>query len=127
MLLIKTFVGPCKYGNGLFTSEFIKKGTKIQEFVEGFDHAWTQEEVAKFPKPFQEFLSTYSHKCRHTNKFVLEVDHSRFQNHSDNPNTQYIFNSEYPKGALYALEDIEPNTELTVNYGDFEKKEFWGF
>ena len=99
---------PSKLHNfGLFTSKLIKAGQEILFRLPKV----TDEEYDKLRKVLGEkdlelFLETenYTYDIR---KSVL-----RFLNHSDNPNTDF-------KDGLYlfALRDIGPGEEITIDYG----------
>jgi hypothetical protein len=56
MLLVKTYLGKSKlHGLGVFAGQFIRKGTKIWRFVEGFDRFYTLKQFARLPKPAKEY------------------------------------------------------------------------
>jgi hypothetical protein len=57
MLLVKTYLGKSKlHGLGVFAGQFIRKGTKIWRFVEGFDRFYTLKQFARLPKPAKEYI-----------------------------------------------------------------------
>jgi uncharacterized protein len=63
MLLVKTYVDRSAiHGLGVFAAEFIRKGTKIWRFVEGFDRAYSPKEFARLPKAARDFLKDYGYR-----------------------------------------------------------------
>jgi SET domain-containing protein len=114
MLLVETYIAesPGK-GKGLFSKNFILKGTPIWEFVEGFDIKVHKDKYELLSQVQKEFIDIYFWK--EGDYFYSSCDHSTFQNHSFTPNSIDDGN----KGMM-AAKDIYPNEEITVNYFDFD-------
>lgn len=127
MLFIDSFVAPCQWGLGLFTNQALRESEIIGVFDPRVDQCWTQEEVNLFPQLTQQFLKKYAYKSKWSGRVILPGDHDRFQNHSDNPNTKLIVTPDFPEGYTITVCDIVVGEELTMNYGDFEQRKFWGF
>jgi hypothetical protein len=109
MLLVKTYLDISKiHGLGVFAAEFIRKGTKIWHFVEGFDRCWTPRQFARLPKPAQDFIR--HHGYRVDGEILLTADHDHHMNHSDQANTQWR------NGSIVALRNIPKGTEITNDY-----------
>lgn len=118
MLLVKTKIGPSAIaGIGLFTDEFIAKGTPVWKFEEGFDVRLTKEQFSKLSLPAQKQVLNYSYFNPHTDKYVLCSDDARFFNHSTDPNVSSGPDDEH---IDCALRDIEKGEELTQNYEVFD-------
>jgi uncharacterized protein len=117
MLLVKTFLDKSKiHGIGLFTDQFISKGTIVQKFISGFDLTIDEKNLDKLPEAAKEQFLTYAYKNKNTGKYILCADNARFLNHSDNPNLI----SDNPNEEIdIAVRDIQIGEELTVNYNDF--------
>jgi uncharacterized protein len=115
MLLIKTYVDKSAiHGLGVFAAEFIRKGTKIWRFVEGFDRAYSPKEFARLPKPARDFLKDYGYRV--DGEILFTVDNDHYINHSDAPNT-YL-----KSGYAIARRNIRKGEEITNDYGEFDAK-----
>ena len=113
MLLVKTYLGKSRtHGLGVFAGQFIRKGTKIWRFVEGFDRVYSPKEFAKLPKPARDFIRFHGYRV--DGEILLTIDHDRHMNHSDDPNT-YLHN-----GYAIARCNIRKGTEITNNYREFD-------
>ncbi len=113
MLLVKTYLAKSPiHGLGVFAGEFIRKGTKIWRFVEGFDRCYSPKQFAKLPKSARDFIK--QHGYRVDGEVLLTVDHDRHMNHSDDPNT------DLHDGYALARCNIRKGTEITNNYREFE-------
>lgn len=107
-----------KKGIGLKSKGFISRGTYIGEYV---------GEVKSFEDFMKSMRTDYSneehHYCMHfENGFVIDAYRMgnviRYANHSCNPNCQiqkWLVNGA-SRLALYAIEDINANEELTYDY-----------
>jgi len=112
MLLVKTYLGKSAiHGLGVFAGQFIRKGTKIWRFVEGFDRVYSPKQFAKLPKPAREFIRFHGYRV--DGEIILTVDHDCHMNHSDNPNT-YLHN-----GYAIACRNIAKGVEITNDYREF--------
>jgi SET domain-containing protein len=113
MLLVKTYIDKSPiHGLGVFAGEFIRKGTKIWRFVEGFDRCYTPKQFAKLPKPAKEFLKSYGYRV--DGEILFTVDNDHYINHSDDPNT-YLRN-----GYTIAHRNIRQGMEITNDYREFD-------
>jgi uncharacterized protein len=112
MLLVKTYLDKSRlHGLGVFAGQFIRKGTKIWRFVEGFDRFYTPKQFAKLPKPAREYIKL--HGFRWEDEVLFSADHDSHMNHSENPNT-YLHN-----GYAVARRNIRKGEEITNDYRDF--------
>ena len=113
MLLIKTYVDRSAiHGLGVFAAEFIRKGTKIWRFVEGFDRAYSPKEFARLPKAARDFLKDYGYRV--DGEILFTVDNDHYINHSDAPNT-YL-----KSGYAIASCNIRKGEEITNDYREFD-------
>ena len=113
MLLVKTYLDKSPiHGLGVFAGEFIRKGTKIWRFVEGFDRAYTPKQFAKLPKPARDFLKNYGYRV--DGEIIFTVDNDHHMNHSDKPNT-YL-----KSGYAIASRNIRKGEEITNDYREFD-------
>jgi len=122
MYCIKTYVDKSPiHGLGVFAGEDIAEGTKIWEFVEGFDQVIPEENVAKFPQQAQDYLETYAYVLN--GKLFLCGDHGVYTNHSDVPNTGPAPGAAEDNGYGYevALRDIKKGEEITSDYRVFDE------
>jgi SET domain-containing protein len=113
MLLVKTYLDKSTiHGLGVFAGQFIRKGTKIWRFVEGFDRVYSPKQFAKLPKPARDFIKFHGYRV--DGEIILTIDNDCHMNHSDNPNT-YLHN-----GYTIARRNIAKGTEITNDYREFE-------
>ena len=113
MLLVKTYLDKSAiHGFGVFAGEFIRKGTKIWRFVEGFDRVYSRKQFAKLPKPARDFIKFHGYRV--DGEVILTADHDHHMNHSDDPNT-YLHN-----GYAIARRNIAKGTEITNDYREFD-------
>ena len=113
MLLVKTYLDKSAiHGFGVFAGEFIRKGTKIWRFVEGFDRVYSRKQFAKLPKPARDFIKFHGYRV--DGEVILTADHDHHMNHSDDPNT-YLHN-----GYAIARRNIAKGAEITNDYRQFE-------
>jgi hypothetical protein len=114
MLLVKTYLDQSKiHGFGVFAGQFIRKGTKVWRFAEGFDRAWSPKEFAKLPRPARDYVT--SHGYRVDGEILLTVDHDHHINHSRDANTHWR------NGHIVARRDIPKGAEITNDYRLFDR------
>lgn len=113
MLLVKTYLDKSKiHGLGVFAGEFIRKGTKIWRYVEGFDRCYTPKQFARLPKQAREFIKFHGYRV--DGEIIFTADHDHHMNHSDTPNT-YLQN-----GYAIAARHIRKGVEITNDYREFD-------
>lgn len=113
MLLVKTYLDKSPiHGLGVFAGEFIRKGTKIWRFVEGFDRAYSPKQFARLPKPARDFIRFHGYRV--DGEVILTADHDCHMNHSDDPNT------DLHNGYAIARRNIRKGTEITNDYREFD-------
>jgi len=100
-------------GLGVFSKNFIPKGTTIWQFVEGFDIKIHMSELIKLNNIQKKFVDKYF--WRENDYYYSSCDHSIFQNHSPNSNSISDKN-----GDMVAKCDINIDEEILVNYNDFD-------
>jgi SET domain-containing protein len=109
MLLVRTYIDKSAiHGLGVFADEFIRKGSKVWKFVEGFDRAWSPREFAKLPKPARDFIQWHGYRV--DGEILLTADHDHHMNHSERSNTKWS------NGHIVATRDIRRGDEITNNY-----------
>lgn len=112
MNTINCYIGISKIKNaglGLFSGEFIKKGTIVWKNHTSSEIAYSEKEFFELPEKFRKNIEKYVYKC--DGEYRLNLDDSRHYNHSDEPNTL-----EDVHGNFIAARDIEHGEELTCNY-----------
>jgi uncharacterized protein len=112
MLLVNAKAGPSPIHRiGLIAQAFIPKGTKIWDFMPGFDVLIREVDMERLPPHTQEQVIYWAYFHLATRTFVLSSDDDRFTNHSDAPNTGGL-------DYTVALQDIQAGEEITNNYND---------
>lgn len=125
MFLVKTKLFETSHkGIGIEALQTIDKGTIIWKYCDRFNKIFTAEDLKHLTPIEQEFVDTYMYSNEQGYK-VMDLDNSRFMNHSNKPNCSFPYDSEYG----YALRDIKIGEELTCDYTEFDKgsKEELGF
>jgi len=111
MLLVSAASGPSRIHRlGLFSRQAILAGMKIAEYRAGFDIALTPKEVEALPGAARAQFLRHAFYARSLRRYICDGDDGRFTNHSDDPN------SRQEGGASYAVRDIRPNEEITLDY-----------
>lgn len=119
MLLIETYLKEVSgKGLGLFTSGFVKKGTIIYKDDYVFAKVFTSKEVEKFTEAYKKFIIHYGCYMKENDSWHVDLDNTRFLNHSNTPNVRYDIGDYHQGGGgtMVNIEDIEKDSELTVNY-----------
>lgn len=117
MLLVTTYVtNSTIHGQGIFTSQFIPKGSVIWKFNEATDLTFTPSAISGLINVFgTEFYTTFMNFAYldiATNLYILHLDNLRYMNHSKTPNTETLEDGL----TMIALVDIPAFTELTEDY-----------
>ena len=109
------------HGNGLFTVQYIKKGTKIIEYIG--DKVTKKEGDKRADKQIKKYKRNKNNGMVYIfelNK-LYDIDgsvahnHAKLINHSCNPNCEVeIINNEI---WISAIKNIKKNNELSYNYG----------
>jgi len=119
MLLVRTHIDKSSiHGIGLFSNQFISKGTNIWEYNSFMDKILTENEINILKERldsniFKEFRTLVSRL--ENNVYMVYGDNAKFTNHS------YFNNISNGIGAglfTVAKRDIEIGEELTENYLD---------
>jgi uncharacterized protein len=109
MLLVKTYLDKSAiHGLGVFAGEFIRKGTSVWRFADGFDRAWSPQQFTKLPKPARDFILRYGYRV--DGEIILTADHDHHINHSEDANTHWR------SGHIVARRNIPKGAEITNNY-----------
>lgn len=126
MLLIETYVAPDAFGGrGLFSKNFVKKGTFIWQYNPECDRFYTLEEYANLGSAFNNHIHTYPTRINGVNGVMFNHCNDKYINHSETPNVGHFYSPISPEinsvddVRCYpdiALEDILPGTELTTDY-----------
>lgn len=115
MLLIDTYAGPSLIeGVGVFAAQPVRKGTRVWTLDLAIDRVISPSELETASAIFQKFVERYAYFDAGLGGYLLDGDHSRFLNHSDDALIE--FRSD---GDGYARRSIRRGQELTCNYNDF--------
>ncbi len=111
MLLIPTYLDRSSIaGVGLFTSEFVKKGTPLWEYHPLMDIILTQEQFDELPDIAYDFVDRVAVSLPYgADNYWLSFDSGNYVNHSDTPNAE-------GSDPGIALIDIPAYTEITIDY-----------
>lgn len=115
MLLVDTYVGASAIeGVGVFAARPIAKGTLVWQLEPGFDRVITPGERETLPETTRQFLDRYAYFDSILGAYLLDGDHCRFMNHSDEPAIEFRIG-----GTGWLLRDVAAGEELTCDYHDF--------
>lgn len=99
------------HGYGLFARQAIKAGETIWAYDPPFDVRFTEDDLRRLSTHAQRQALYYSSFERSHGCYLLTGDDDRFINHSDTPNATD------GGDAITALRDIQPDEEITLDYG----------
>jgi SET domain-containing protein len=109
---VKVATNP-EMGLGLFTKEFIQKGTIVWEFVEGVDIKMDEVTFNKLNYAQKEYFEKYGWK-EDDGFYYSSCDLTNFMNHSYNSNL--TIDGDY----TISKRDIQIGEELFINYEEFD-------
>lgn len=106
-------------GLGVFATSNIRKGQLIWKFDENFKLCWSNQVFKKLHPRAKAYIRKYGAMESH-NMWYLDIDNTKYVNHSDNPNLQFI-NSKRKKDygdimSGIALSNIKKGQEITCDY-----------
>ena len=114
IIFIKTEIKKTITGKGLFSLEFVKKGSLIANFAQDAKGIITEEEYQLEQKKGNQLIIMSA--IRWVDKYFLYGDYigsEEYINHSYEPSMLYHC------GICIAARDMKPGDELTVNYQYF--------
>lgn len=118
MLIIKTSVGRSRIaGLGLFAAEHVPARTVVWRKNPYSRHSFSEEEIMALPARLREFILFYGYMDFDSGRYEIDVDNSRFANHSDTPN---VFSSRN-EIEMIARVELRPGDEITINYRRLDK------
>ena len=109
---VKVATNP-EMGLGLFTKEFIQKGTIVWEFVEGVDIKMDEATFNKLNYAQKEYFEKYGWKGD-DGFYYSSCDLTNFINHSYKPNLDIVGEK------VVSNRDIKVGEELFENYSQFD-------
>lgn len=122
MLRIPTFLAQSRIpgaGLGLHCQELVRAGTLIWRLDPGLD--LVLDSLPADPV-MRRFVETYGYvPLEGRPRWVICMDHGRFINHADRPNT-----TDTPDETVAAC-DLPPGTEITSDYRSFCRNPFAGW
>ena len=101
-------------GIGLFSDQFIPKGTTTWQYDSKFDTSFDEADLAEMPDVARGPFLKYSYFDHDLGKYILCSDYQRFINHSASPNI-----ASTPTRDI-AMRDIDEGEELTCDYTMYE-------
>lgn len=118
MLVVDTYLKTSeRKGIGLFSSQFIAKGSPYWIRNVQFDRIISSKDFLNLDQLQQDFIRKYAFKERSGNWYLC-LDNGRFCNHSDMPNTENVFDAGGELLACIAILDIQADDEILCNYRD---------
>ena len=109
---VKVATNP-EMGLGLFTKEFIPKGTIVWEFLEGIDIKMSEETFNKLNYAQKEYFEKYGWK-ENNGFYYSSCDLTNFINHSYKPNLDIVGEK------VVSNKDIQAGEEVFENYSQFD-------
>ncbi|MBU2109570.1 SET domain-containing protein [Patescibacteria group bacterium] len=125
MLVVKTKLGLSKLnGIGLFADQDITKGTTVWKnnpelsFIKFSQEEWKRRERELSEECFKQ-IKNYGYKYKKDGNYYLDIDNTRFINHSRNPNLV----EDESKNDI-AIKDIKKGEEILMDYTSFFDKDY---
>ena len=116
MLLVETYLAPSPVeGLGVFAATFIPKGQLIWVLDPAVDLILSEAQLADRPQVYKGFIERYAYFDRGLNAYLLDGDHSRFLNHSGEPNLDFATMD----GSGVTVRDIHAGEEIFCDYSQF--------
>ncbi|MHA6289271.1 SET domain-containing protein [Maricaulis sp. CAU 1757] len=116
MLLVDTYLLPSPIeGLGVYASDFIARGTRVWVLDPQADIILPADAVAERPTVYQDYIRRYAYFDATLDAYLLDGDHARFLNHSDDPNLDFSA----PDGSGTAKRDIQAGEEILCDYSQF--------
>lgn len=112
-------------GKGIFTKEFIPKGSLVWTLTNTNHVAFSPDEVAKHIKKMSLLSIKFflNHIYCWKGNAILCTDEAEYVNHSSEPN---LCESEIDeRKGCWALKDIQPNEELLDSYKSYETPQWY--
>jgi len=118
MLTIKTMVAPSNIeGKGLYTAEFISRGTVVSRWIEGLDKTFSEDCLNKLKPEDKEAFKLMA--SWDGDSWFMSGDDGVYFNHSKNPNIRVVMGRGSPATwDRIAIRDIKPGEELTMDYSE---------
>ena len=119
MLKVKTYVSESKiHGKGLFSKQFIPKGTIVWKFDPDSDIVITKDDWDYIIKKFKKliiFMNIEQYSWKDEDNIYICIDDCKYMNHSETNN----LSAPIKNTLLVANRNIEIGEELTENYYEF--------
>lgn len=115
MLLYDTIIKESKIpfaGLGCFINENVKSGNLVWENNGISEIVYSKNEFTNLPLAFKKSINKFIYK--NNDKYFLNLDNSRFMNHSETPTLVMLEN-----GSYISSKDLYIGDELTCNYKEF--------
>lgn len=109
---VKVATNP-QMGLGLFSKEFIKKGSIVWEYIEGVDVRISKEKFEELNDAQKAYFYKYAW-LEEDDCYYSSCDLTNFINHNYTPNLKVIDN------IMVAIQDIQSGEELFENYQEFD-------
>ncbi len=115
MIIVPTFLDKSSiHGFGIFSTEFIAKGTKIWEYDPRFDITFSEQEFETLPPSVKKEVEIHCYQPEPGGPVFYESTMGKYMNHSRKPNVDF-----QSVGVGMATRDIQPGEELTCDYRHF--------
>lgn len=111
-------------GLGVFTDEFIPKGTPVWIYNPKFDISFDPVEVENMSPAEKALIQKYAYLSLESRKYIYCIDDSRFINHSStHPNCDIIAVPGEQETRAVANKDIQAGEEILLNYRKIDIKD----
>lgn len=115
MIVVPTYLNKSGiHGFGVFSKEFIPKGSKVWEFNPTFDIRFTEEEFEALPPAARAEIEIHLYQPDLGGLLYYESTMGKYMNHDRDPNVDFT-----EVGIGWATRDIQPDEELTCDYRQF--------
>lgn len=114
MMLVPTYLAPSRHhGIGIFSQNYIPKGTVVWRLSPGFDQIFTPQDLESLAPHQRDSILFYCYRSEELGGIVLCCDNARHFNFAPNPNCGGGDDPGQVASVTIALRDIQPGEELT--------------
>ncbi len=115
-------------GLGVFTNEFIPKGSLVWTTIEGNHKVFNEQELRNFVDQnpsFAEFVLNHVYGWR--DQVIFAIDDAAYVNHSAHPNlgVGHVYAYDDDDKGCFAARDIEAGEELLDDYKTYSNPEWY--
>ena len=108
-------VAPCKYGNGVFATQYIPANTTLEEC---HHLRISAQDCSGILDDYVYALEPEPHASgENSEQYSLPLGYGSIFNHADEHNTEYWHDTERDLIVFHTIKDVSEGEQLFINYG----------